>query len=149
MPADSPDADEYNYKDEYWRCGRADECGLPAGWGTDHTGVGACKLHGGNAGAPDGNTNAVTVAAWAEDFVTDFLRDDEIERVEDLAELLGDPGSAQDAGAMAAALAMEQFRRTGNDRFLRRFESIADKAGLFPDDDDTQVNVSLDDLYRD
>jgi hypothetical protein len=53
MTADSPQADEYNYEaDGYWRCGRADDCGLPAGWGTDHTGVGACKLHGGSGGAP-------------------------------------------------------------------------------------------------
>ncbi|MFD0405608.1 hypothetical protein [Kitasatospora sp. NPDC127116] len=25
----------------------AENCGLPAGWGTDHPGVGRCKLHGG------------------------------------------------------------------------------------------------------
>lgn len=29
------------------RDGSGDECGLPAGWGTDHVGEGACKLHGG------------------------------------------------------------------------------------------------------
>lgn len=34
------------------RCGarrlkHADSCSLPAGWGTDHVGVGRCKLHGG------------------------------------------------------------------------------------------------------
>ncbi|MFE2407109.1 hypothetical protein ACFXDE_02060 [Kitasatospora sp. NPDC059408] len=28
--------------------GSAEHCGLPAGWGTDHPGVGRCKLHGGN-----------------------------------------------------------------------------------------------------
>lgn len=33
-------------------------CQLPAGWGTDHVGEGRCKLHGGNAGAPDNNQNA-------------------------------------------------------------------------------------------
>jgi len=48
----SPDDDEYNYKEDYWRCGRADDCGLKAGWGTDHVGVGACRIHGGNAGRP-------------------------------------------------------------------------------------------------
>jgi len=49
-------------------CGRADDCGLPAGWGTDHVGEGACKYHGGaggttpedNPGAPEGNGNAET-----------------------------------------------------------------------------------------
>lgn len=35
------------------KCGAAkrqggDPCGRPAGWGTDHTGTGACKLHGGS-----------------------------------------------------------------------------------------------------
>jgi hypothetical protein len=33
-------------------------CKRPAGWGTDHVGEGRCKLHGGNAGAPEGNQNA-------------------------------------------------------------------------------------------
>ncbi|MFF0409070.1 hypothetical protein ACFYUY_01370 [Kitasatospora sp. NPDC004745] len=28
----------------------AESCGLPAGWGTDHAGVGRCKLHGGKTG---------------------------------------------------------------------------------------------------
>jgi hypothetical protein len=28
----------------------AEFCGLPAGWGSDHPGVGRCKLHGGNTG---------------------------------------------------------------------------------------------------
>lgn len=138
------DAD--NYHDGHWRCGRADGCGQPAGWGTDHVGYGACKLHGGNAGAPEGNNNAVTVAAWSEDYVTDFMRDDEAERIKDLSELLEDPTSAQEVAARAASLAMEQFRRTGNDHFLRRFESICDKANLFPDDEST-VNVGLEDLY--
>lgn len=54
-------------------CGRSgkehgtDECQLPAGWGTDHAGEGACKHHGGNsggardgAGAPENNGNAET-----------------------------------------------------------------------------------------
>lgn len=49
MPTDSPEDDEYNYKDGYWRCGRADRCGHTAGWGTDHVGVGACRLHGGSS----------------------------------------------------------------------------------------------------
>lgn len=52
MTTTNPDGDEYNYHDSYWRCGRADDCGLPAGWGTNHVGVGACKLHGGRGGRP-------------------------------------------------------------------------------------------------
>jgi len=34
-------------------------CRRPAGWGTDHPGRGRCKLHGGRAGPPKGNRNAV------------------------------------------------------------------------------------------
>ena len=48
MTAADPAEDDYNYKEGgYWRCGRADDCGQTAGWGTNHVGVGACKLHGG------------------------------------------------------------------------------------------------------
>lgn len=36
-------------------------CTRPAGWGTDHQGYGACKLHGGST--PNGRKNAQTAAA--------------------------------------------------------------------------------------
>jgi len=50
------------------------ECQLPAGWGTDHTGDGRCKYHGGatsggareGAGAPEGNGNAQKHALHAD-----------------------------------------------------------------------------------
>ena len=116
-------------------------CGHPEGWGTDND-SGPCKFHGGASdGPPEGNNNAVTVGAWAEDFVSDFLKDDEIDRVKDLSELLDEPTSAQQAAARAASIAMEQFRRSGDPTFLRRFEQICDKAGLFPDEG---VDVNLD-----
>lgn len=57
---------------DYDTCGRTkrdgsgDPCKRPAGWGTDHPGEGACKLHGGNAGAPEGNQNAQTHALNAD-----------------------------------------------------------------------------------
>lgn len=46
-------------------------CSLSAGWGTDHTGEGRCKFHGGassggareGSGAPEGNGNAITHGA--------------------------------------------------------------------------------------
>lgn len=56
MTPKTPEADEYNYFDEYWRCGR-DGCGQTAGWGTDHLGVGACKLHGGASLRGEENPN--------------------------------------------------------------------------------------------
>lgn len=47
MTVTKPEDDPYNYHDGYWRCGRNDGCGQKAGWGTNHVGIGACKLHGG------------------------------------------------------------------------------------------------------
>ena len=49
--------------DGYPRCGAKTRAGTPcqqkAGWGTDHVGIGRCKLHGGKStGAPKGNQNA-------------------------------------------------------------------------------------------
>lgn len=155
MTVDDPNDDEHNYKDGYWRCGRTDDrCGQKAGWGTDHVGVGACKLHGGNnsgengQGAPEGNTNAADTGAWAKSFLTDFLRDDEIERVMNASDIIGEPEGAQDLAQKVAVVCLEQFRRTGDQRFLQRYESICDKANLFPDDDAADVNISLDDLYE-
>ena len=61
-------SEKNNLMTDYDRCGRADDCGLPAGWGTDHTGEGACKHHGGaSSGAPEGNSNAVSHGAYAEE----------------------------------------------------------------------------------
>lgn len=126
------------------RDGSGEECHLPAGWGTDHTGEGRCKLHGGRnsgengQGAPEGNDNAVTVGAWAEDFYEGFLTEAERERVEKSAELLGDEANAKQIAQHAASVSLEQFRRTGDERFMRRFESICDKFGIAPAD---EVNV--------
>lgn len=39
------------------RDGSGDSCSLPAGWGTEHVGEGACKLHGGNTGRGKDNPN--------------------------------------------------------------------------------------------
>lgn len=136
MTDKSPEDDAQNYLEgNYWRCGRADNCALAAGWGTEHVGVGACKLHGGNAGAPVGNRNAATHGAWSASFVKDFLTDKEIERVKQAEELLGSPETAQEVARTAAAIALEQFRRTGDDRFLRRYESISDTFGIAPADE--------------
>src|SRR5438445_284324 len=41
------------------RDGSGDTCALPAGWGTDHVGIGKCRLHG-------GKTRTHQVAAQAE-----------------------------------------------------------------------------------
>jgi len=100
-----------------------------------------CRMHGAdsNGGAPEGNTNAVDVAAWAEDFYEDFLTEAEKERVKKSAEALDSPDSAQEIARHAASVCLEQFRRTGDERFLRRYESICDTFGIAPAD---EVEVS-------
>lgn len=49
----------------YDSCGRnnraGNPCGRPAGWGTDHAGAGACKLHGGTT--PSGRKHAAFLTA--------------------------------------------------------------------------------------
>lgn len=123
------------------RDGSGDACQLPPGWGTDHVGEGRCKHHdapGGareGAGAPEENTNAATHGAYSQSFVENFLTDEEIERVEQAQELLDTPEGAQDHARLMAAIAIEQYRRSGDERFLRRYEAICDKAGIFPADE--------------
>ena len=119
---------------------QGEQCGHPAGWGTDND-EGPCKFHGGateGAGAPEGNTNAVDTGAWAEDFYEGFLTEAEKKRVRKSAEALGDTQSAQEIAQHAASVCLEQFRRTGDERFMRRYESICDTFAIAPAD---EVNV--------
>lgn len=77
----TPEADEYNYKENgYWRCGRAGGCGQAAGWGTDHVGVGACKLHGGRNGRGR-NSNA-----FKHGLFSDYLDEEDRETIDELDE---------------------------------------------------------------
>lgn len=81
MTVRTPEDDEYNYQDGYWRCGRGDKCGQTAGWGTDHVGVGACKLHGG--ATPSGEDHG----AFKHGLYSDVIRDEDKEtlrRIEDM-----------------------------------------------------------------
>lgn len=71
MTATTPEEDPDNYFDDYWRCGRADECGQTAGWGTDHVGVGACKLHGG--ATPSGEDHG----AFKHGLFSDVIREED------------------------------------------------------------------------
>lgn len=120
---------------------QGDPCGHPAGWGTDND-SGPCKHHGGAGGdvgdpggAPEANTNAAKAGAWADNFFEDFLTEAEQRRVREATEVLGSEAGAQELGRHVAMLALEQFRRTGDERFLRRFESICDKFSIAPADE--------------
>jgi len=112
-------------------------CGRPAGWGTDFD-SGKCKHHRGTS--PDGESHedndwAATHGAYSASFVEDFLTDEEIERVEQFQELTETAEGAQAFARTAAGIAMEQFRRTGDQRFMQRAESICDTFGIAPADE--------------
>jgi len=63
------------------RDGSDDECQLPAGWGTDHVGEGACKLHGG-AGVKTGRDNP----AFKHGLFSDYLDEEDRDTVDALEE---------------------------------------------------------------
>ena len=119
---------------------QGEPCGHPEGWGTDND-TGPCKYHGGAGGTNDdgssheGNDFAAKAGAWADGFFEDFLTEQEQRRVREATEVLGSQAGAQEVGRHVASLALEQFRRTGDERFLRRFESICDKFSIAPADE--------------
>jgi len=63
------------------RDGSGDKCHLPAGWGTDHVGEGACKLHGG-AGVKTGRDNP----AFKHGLFSDYLDEEDRDTVDALEE---------------------------------------------------------------
>lgn len=112
-----------------------ERCGHPTGWGTDND-DGPCKHHGGaSTGAPEGNTNAAKTGAYADSFMEGFLTEEEQRRVNEAREILGDDAGAQEHGRLVAGMCLEQFRRTGDERFIRRYESICDKFAIAPADE--------------
>ncbi len=109
-----------------------------------------CRMHGADGGPPEDNQNAVSVEAWSKSFVSDFLRDDEIERVKRGVDALGEPETAKELGRQVAMICLEQFRRTGDERFLRRYESICDTFGIAPADElEVSGEVSTEDITID
>lgn len=106
-----------------------------------------CRMHrgtGDDGESHDGNDWAAKHGAWSESFMSDFLTEKEQARVRDAMDVLDTPEGAQAQAKVAAVIALEQFRRTGDGRFLRRYESICDTFGIAPDDPpQTDVDVSV------
>ncbi|QRY26371.1 MULTISPECIES: hypothetical protein [Halobacterium] len=135
--------------DEYCNARRTDGgtfvgyCQRTSGWGTDRD-SGRCSSHGGaSPGAEKGNDWAATHGAYSESFVEDFLTEEEIERVRQAEDLLGEAESAQALARTVAGITLEQFRRTGDQRFLQRYESICDTFGIAPADE-LEINADVD-----
>jgi len=146
MPSDTPTEGRCNY--EY----TADDDYDPnSGYCESHPmDNGRCFHHGGkkeNGGPPEDNSNAAKAGAWADSFYQDFLTDEEQRRVDEAADIMGSQAGAQEIGRHVASLALEQFRRTGDERFIRRFESICDKFSIAPAEEldvSTEVDVNHD-----
>jgi hypothetical protein len=124
-------------------------CGAWPGKGTDDVGEGRCSKHGGaggapedndnaegnDGGAPEDNDNAADHGAYSEKFLEGFVGPDGKDRIKEGFELSKTSEGAQDQARLMAQVAAEKFRLTGDERFLRRYESICDKAGIFPNEE--------------
>lgn len=106
---------------------------------------GKCRNHGGatptaeenerqGRGDQEGNRNAVTHGAFAKHF-TSHLTAGEQAAFDDAVEALDSPGGAQAIARQAASICLLQFHRSGNERFLRRFEGLCDKFNIAPTDE--------------
>ena len=106
---------------------------------------GKCRNHGGATPTADendrqgrgdqkGNRNAVTHGAFAKHF-TSHLTEGEQAAFDDAVEQLDSPSGAQDIARQAASVCLLQFRRSGDERFLRRFEGLCDKFNIAPKDE--------------
>jgi hypothetical protein len=91
----------------------AEFCGLPAGWGSDHPGIGRCKLHGGNTGKQ--RTGAARIKAEQE--VRDVLAELDVAPVDDpltaLSQLAGQVVAWQTATATLVNRLDDQVRYEG------------------------------------
>jgi len=136
-------------KDDQGRSLFAGYCQLTAGWGTDRE-EGRCRKHGGSggsggsrdgSGAPEDNTNAAEHAAYSDKFLDGFVGQDGRERIEEGYDLAEDPQGAQDQARLMAQVALEKFRVSGDERFLRRYESICKTFNIPPDDVERHEHV--------
>lgn len=117
------------------RDGSEEPCGLPAGWGTDHQGEGACKHHGGaSSGAPSGNENAVKHGAFKEHFSSD-LTPGEQGAIQDLVDHLTDIDDERAIAAEVAAEALMKYKRSADSRFLREARQWFSEFNLIPNED--------------
>jgi len=105
--------------------------------GSDDSGApeGNTNAEGNSGGAPEENTNAADHGAYSEKFLEGFVGDSGKERIEEGFELTDTPEGAKKQARLMAQVAIEKFRVTGDERFLRRYESICDKAGIFPNEE--------------
>lgn len=102
---------------------------------------GKCYNHGGSSTGPKteegkekSSQNAADHNAYRESFLEDYLTEEEADRVTNLEKILSTPEGSQQHARMMAGVALEQFKRSGDERFLREYRQICDKAGIYPND---------------
>jgi hypothetical protein len=127
-------------------------CLLSAGHGTKNPkrtgepGV-PCSNHGGDS--PKGEDNGNFTHGAFSKYWTSHLTDEEQEAFDDAREMLDSPENAQEVARSAASSCLIQFRRSGDERFLRRFESICDKFGIAPADElEVSGSVELEEAWK-
>ena len=141
-----------------------DPCQYAEGRGRDQD-TGLCKIHyaqarrdgalgndnavGNNGGgAPEGNENAIEHGAYRTQS-TDFLYGGEQDAFDDARSLLESPEGAQDVARTAATACLIRHNRSGDPRYLRRFESICDKFNIAPTDELNVEHSAGADFWKD
>ena len=123
-------------------------CTLAAGWGVDGKTEGACSHHTGAIDNQGENNPNYEHGAFLSHF-TDHLTDSETDALDDVKAQLETPEGAQDVARTAAATCLLQFQRSGDERFLRRFEGLCDKFGIAPADELDVNHSGLEEMFMD
>ena len=110
---------------------------------------GRCYHHGGknhNGGAPEANENSKSHGAFSKHFVSDLTKA-ETEAFEDAKTRLENPESAQQVAREVAAELLLKYKRSGDDRFITRFENVCDKFGIAPEDELNVNHSGIEDMW--
>lgn len=111
-----------------------EQCGHPAGWGTDND-SGPCKFHGGaSTGAPKDNQNARKHGAFSDHFRSD-LTDAEIEALDGIMSHLEGIDDERTLAAEIAGEALLKYKRSADSRFLREARQWMGDFNLLPNED--------------
>lgn len=91
-----------------------------------------CRMHGGSSLAGPDHPN-YSHGAYSKHLRSTFTEREEA-AADNLAEMLGDSTGRDHAAREAAAMALIQYKRASDPRFLREFRQICKTFGLTPDD---------------
>jgi len=114
-------------------------CQATAGRGTDHTGTGRCKHHGGAADNTGRNNGNYKHGAFSKHLQSD-LSERETKAFEDLADSLGDQEAAQDVVRELAAEALLKYKRSNDARFLREARQLLSEFNIADATDHVDVD---------